>query len=562
VPFSSVPAKDFFNRESELAYLKRLCDKRQDVLPGNILLEGCRGSGKTELIKQLFRFLFWEEKKIVPFYYSFRRATLKSSSFARDYLSRFVRQYLAYVKRDPAFIDHLSTPLPRLFPVMQSHRLNWMIELIEDFEDHSGDDLYGRILAALSAPVAAAGRGGMPVVVMLDDFPLSQALYESSPGDMPGLVGFFEESLKSSLCFHILTGSPEGALEAVFVDNSLRGRAERMALKLLPEDAACSLFRSLCEKLEIDERPGASLKFLRTLGGNPLYIRNVAKAMWKMRKKEAGERDLWEAYAYEVTEGETFFYWSLVLAEAVKDVTQRRTTVKLLMHLLRSDVEVHRADRAARILGMSEAAVRPILDSLYRAGLVRTEGREDADAVFQDFVRGLYIREVEGTRIERTRELIAQEHYSREEEPFSFEMTIPMASDAELVAARAAEQIARNVNLDPEIIDHIQLAIIESCINAMEHSGSYEKKVYLRFTISGERLEIAIESPGRYFDPEEAEGLKRDNKPEPDQKRGWGLKLMRKIMDDVRVERIGDRTRLLLIKKIKGEEVRNERGEL
>lgn len=38
-------------------------------------------------------------------------------------------------------------------------------------------------------------------------------------------------------------------------------------------------------------------------------------------------------------------------------------------------------------------------------------------------------------------------------------------------------------------------------------------------------------------------------------KRGWGLKLIRTIMDDVRIERIDDRTRVILVKNIKPNEV-------
>jgi len=565
VPFNAIPAKDFIDREGELSYLKHLSEGRGVFLPANILLEGDRGAGKTELLKQFYRVTFWEEKKAVPFYYSFRSAALKGSRFARDYFTRFVRQYLAYVTRDPSFIDQMGVPLAKLMPIMYSLRLNWLIELVGDFQSQAGDDdLYGRVFAAISAPVAAAGKGGVPVVVMLDDFPLASGLYEDVEGDIGGAVSLFEESLKSSLCLHVLTGSPLGALESIFTDNALRGRAERMVLKPLPEDAACSLFAAFCGKLGIREEGGSSQKLMRVLGGNPLYIRNMARALWKMKKKEAAEKDLWEAYSYEVSEGETFFYWASILGEVSVDAAARRTALTLLKHSLRDGEAFHDPRSLSGMLGLGEKDVRPVLEALYRCGLVQAGGGglRRGVTVLQDFILSLSMMEMEGISADEVREVITGRHYAPADVPTSFEMVIPMVSDAELVAARAVEQIARNTDLDMESSGQLQMAIIEACINAMEHSGSYDKKIFLRITVFREKFEVVIESPGKYFDPEAPEGPETGKRAGSDRKRGWGLKLMRKVMDDVRVERVGERTRLILVKKRKPNEVLNESSQL
>lgn len=302
MPFNTIPIKDFVNRENELNYLSRFAELRGRTMAGNILLEGPRGVGKTELIKQSYRIIFWGDKNIVPFYYLFQRGTLKASYFAKDYFTRFVRQYLAYLKKDPAFIDVMGTPLNRLYPLIASLRVEWMIDLIEDFQDHvKNDDLYGQILAAISAPVSAAGKGGRPVFIMLDDFHMATQLYEISPGDSLGLIGLFESSMRNYLCPHVLTGSPEGLLESIFTDNSFRGTAERMFLGQIPEDVAYGLFKSHCDNLQISCDKETILKFVRVLGGNPLYIRNIVRAIWKMEKKNITGRDLWEIYSFEIS---------------------------------------------------------------------------------------------------------------------------------------------------------------------------------------------------------------------------------------------------------------------
>lgn len=553
MPFNSVPARDFINRERELGYLKLLAGFRDKAVAENILLEGPRGIGKTELLKQLYRGIFWEEKKAVPFYYSFRNATLKASFLARDFFARFIRQYLAYMKKNPSYADNMTTPLVKLIPLISSLGLDWMITLIEDFQGLSDEgNVFEQVLGAISAPVTAARESGMPVIVMLDDFPLAAQLYENTRGDSDGLISLFEEPMNTALCPHILTGSPDGILESLFTGTSFRGKAERMFVNSLPEDSAQTLFSRLCDKFGIHSGKDVSATFLRFLGGNPLYIRNMAKALWKMQKKDISEKDLWECYSFEVTEGETAFYWTSILGEYMGDRAALRNALALLMHMIRSDEDIHNPDRLSRILGMTGAALTATLRGLKMTGIAQGIGNRDQlkDNILKDVIQGLSLRIIEGKRPEQIRQQIEEKYYRAIDAPACFEMVIPMASDAELVVAKAFEQIGRNLALDHELIKQIQMALIESAINAIEHSGSYEKKVGVKITVYGGRLEIVIESHGRFFDPEEKEERTVEEKLHAENKRGWGFKMMRKIMDEVKVERIGEKTRVILIKNI------------
>ena len=129
-------------------------------------------------------------------------------------------------------------------------------------------------------------------------------------------------------------------------------------------------------------------------------------------------------------------------------------------------------------------------------------------------------------------------------------MVIPMSSNAELVVAKAVEQIGKNMNLDAEFLNYLQLALIEVCINAIEHSGSYEKKIFLKFITRPDKLEIIVENSGRPFSLESLKEVPVEEKMRLGMKRGWGYKLVHKIMDSVKVERVNDRTRVILTKNI------------
>ncbi len=553
MPFNAVPPKEFFNREDELNFLRLLAGHKQAGSPANILLEGQRGMGKTELLKQTYREIFWGDGNVVPFYYAFRRATLHAGHFARDYFMRFVRQYLAFVKKNPSFADNMCMPLSRLVPVIASSGMEWLIDLIDDFQGLLNDgSLREQMLGAITAPVAAARESGTAVLIMLDDFPLAARIYEDHEGDSPGLISLFEGSIKTPLCPHILTGSPDGVLERIFSDNALRGRAERLFLGPLPEDAAMSLLGSLCEKMGISISGEDARVFIRVLGGNPMYLGNTAVALRRMHKKEIREKDLWEAYCLDVSEGQTAFYWSSILDECLHDDAERAIALELLMHAMKRDTPTGDLRKLSTVLGVGEASLRNALDALKRAGLIPSAGRKGArDAVFEDFIHGLYMKEKEGRTGDKVRGLIEKKHYPAKASTEHFEIVIPMVSDAELVAAKAIEQIGKNIDLDQEMINQIQIALIESCINAIEHSGSSDRKVTIKFTVNPERLEIAVESPGRFFDPEAVREPMIEEKLQSGNKRGWGLKLMRKIMDEVKVERADDLTRVILVKNIK-----------
>ena len=546
MPFNTIPAEDFLNRVNELDYLRGLSALKGNALGGNVFLEGARGIGKTELLKQLYRLLFWEDH-VVPFYYSFKTANLKGTYFAKDYFTKFVRQYISFARKDPSLADSAAEPLQRLMPAISSLGLYWLIDCIEDFQEHvNKNDVYWQIVAAISAPVVAAQKNGKPVIVMLDDFDAAEHLYESSLGDTQGLISLFGESMRNNLCPHVITGSA-GALEAIFTDQSLIGMTEQMRLGPLPEDLATALFKAHLANLKITCAPDEPLKFLGILRGNPLYIRNLAKAAWKMQKKELNEKDLIECYGFEVSEGETAFYWSSVFSRYAQNSATRKAMLKLLRHSIENG-GIEDGDKLSMVSGLCEAETGAILEQMESAGFI-----QDRDAVFRDFIYCLYMKEIEGRKADDAREKIESKYISEREES-CFELVIPMSSNAELVVAKAVEQIGRNMNLDPEFLNHLQLALIEVCINAMEHSGSYEKKVFLKFIARPDKLQIIIENSGRPFSLDSRRDVPTEEKLRLGMKRGWGFKLVYAIMDSVKVERVNDRTRVILTKEIKDKE--------
>jgi serine/threonine-protein kinase RsbW len=136
-------------------------------------------------------------------------------------------------------------------------------------------------------------------------------------------------------------------------------------------------------------------------------------------------------------------------------------------------------------------------------------------------------------------------------EPDEFLMVVPMGEDNELIAANTAEQIAKRLTFRPEAINQIKTAIVEACINASEHSFSPDRKIYQRFRVESDRLVITISSRG--IVPANLNGTKSGSevKDAAEARRGWGLKLIRTLMDEVEFERVDDGTSLRMTKYLR-----------
>jgi serine/threonine-protein kinase RsbW len=138
-------------------------------------------------------------------------------------------------------------------------------------------------------------------------------------------------------------------------------------------------------------------------------------------------------------------------------------------------------------------------------------------------------------------------------------MITPMGGDNEVLAATTAEQLARRLNFRPEAINQIKTAIVEACINASEHSLSPDRKIYQRFRVEDDKLVITIASRGIVpinlgdaGNNEEEKQIRHDESGDAaEQRRGWGLKLIKTLMDEVEFERVDEGTSLRMTKYLR-----------
>ena len=139
---------------------------------------------------------------------------------------------------------------------------------------------------------------------------------------------------------------------------------------------------------------------------------------------------------------------------------------------------------------------------------------------------------------------------SNETKP-SVELRIPILKDMELVATNTADVISKYMQLSEEESGEISMALIEATINAFEHSES-QKDIFKNFTISDDELTIKVIDQGKGFDSEGIQIPDIDSKlKKQERKRGWGVMLIKELMDSVDYESGNDGTTLTMTKKKK-----------
>ena len=122
-------------------------------------------------------------------------------------------------------------------------------------------------------------------------------------------------------------------------------------------------------------------------------------------------------------------------------------------------------------------------------------------------------------------------------------VVIPTQLGYEKRAMEKAAQVAREMGFSEDRINDLKTAVAEACINAMEHGNELDEKTCIGVTLSPgpSTLEISVSDEGKGAQDVSAASSVPAPAPSIDEKiegidpskRGWGLFLIKSLMDDV-----------------------------
>lgn len=182
--------------------------------------------------------------------------------------------------------------------------------------------------------------------------------------------------------------------------------------------------------------------------------------------------------------------------------------------------------------------------SNYRIWLVAPEGFSDSALELLSERKGIGSSR---RQVELLREHLRGGTAPTPTDSVEYEMVIPIGEDTELIAAHSLEEISRRHSFPAKAVNQIKTALVEACINAAEHGLSPDRKIYQKFTVDSRKIVITISNRGLRLTDKLSEKPAREIEP-TEGRRGWGLKLIRGLMDEVRMESVDDGTRITMTK--------------
>jgi serine/threonine-protein kinase RsbW len=120
--------------------------------------------------------------------------------------------------------------------------------------------------------------------------------------------------------------------------------------------------------------------------------------------------------------------------------------------------------------------------------------------------------------------------------PVTLKIELPKIPDIELVALEGLERLAKHLDIPEEKVGEAKIVITEAIINGFEHGGNHNDRVDVEFTIDAKELVVFVQDYGKGFEPTDVEEPDIAAKMGSDNKRGWGLKLMKSMSDDFKIE--------------------------
>ena len=131
-------------------------------------------------------------------------------------------------------------------------------------------------------------------------------------------------------------------------------------------------------------------------------------------------------------------------------------------------------------------------------------------------------------------------------------LRLPMLPNMEIEASKAATSMAEEMQMSPDKIDEVRMAVVEACINAYEHSNAPDRELHLSVAMLGdeqpERLCVTVRDNGTGFLPESVQKPSIEDKFRSSNKRGWGLTIIRGLMDEVEIRSGAQGTTVVMYK--------------
>lgn len=553
----------FFDRKDEMQSIVDMLMQAPQFPLQSCAIIGPRRVGTSEIVKRLYKELFLDQEEILPLFYRFERPFRDPVHFVRDYLSQLIRQTIAFGEKDPSLLSPTILSFPRVEKMVDDRSDGGLHELLEDYREAMAcSDKTDLISVALNAPERLAGSAKGSACVVLDHFHL---IFEMAGGVQAPLLELYPGVMESQRVPHLFTGQTPLLQRHFLGMETVAGHIRQIKLEGLGAQDAFECFLGFCSRFNVAVEPEAVQAELARFCGIPYYMLAVVRRARRKGAALTSPEAIRETYFEEVSVGDIGLYFDSLLNRCFGDPFDKRNAIRVLNLSALTAGATLRIEEVAKRLMVDLDKVQVITEALIGAALLDGDYGmvcATADPVLADFLRIAQRRWLTradeatirkeimtgGGDVPILTELVGEKKGREgrsDDKKISFGLVLPMVSETELVAARALEQVAERVDFTEEEIGKIRMALIEACINSFEHSGSKDGKIYITFTLDTEKLSVVVEDKGVSFDPKKVPSPRSQA---DTARRGWGIELIKSLMDEVEFKDVPVGTKLKMVK--------------
>ncbi|MBI4531700.1 MAG: restriction endonuclease [Candidatus Latescibacteria bacterium] len=295
----------FTDREDLLVRLKREALDTPLYRTTSMALLGHRRVGKTEVLKRIYNWLFWEQDKVVPIYITYEVLSHESQKYAEQYLSGFLRQYIAFKRKDPTIITADIDLVGATRQLAENERNEGLLLVAGHYDSiRRKERITGELLdAAIQGPRRVADWNEEPILMMVDEFQHVIEIRDPDGGD-PNALGKHQPAVESRWCPHLISGSAVTLLtKEILGRGSLFGRFRPIYIRGLEGYYAIELCHRLGRHYDVAVTDEMAAEIARRTGGNPFYIDCILQHAGKIEVDLVDLAAVAQVIALELTQG-------------------------------------------------------------------------------------------------------------------------------------------------------------------------------------------------------------------------------------------------------------------
>lgn len=131
-------------------------------------------------------------------------------------------------------------------------------------------------------------------------------------------------------------------------------------------------------------------------------------------------------------------------------------------------------------------------------------------------------------------------------------LTIPSSTRHLSQVRRFVERYAREARLSDDVVDQFRLAVDEACTNVIEHAyaGDESREIAVSVSVTPARFTVVIRDQGLAFEPQKYQSPDLMDLVQQRRDGGFGVHLMRRLMDRVEYRRRGEYNEVALTKYV------------